>query len=127
MTERQRDTPYSVPSTEQRRGIKSRAISFYGGLLVIAPLTYLVHEAAHWLTGTALGHDMSFSINGVSPAGAITAHDHLLISAAGPLMTLVQEIIAFLLVRSRDSVVAYGVLFFALMMRPRPWGSACST
>ena len=104
------------------RNIRRVGVSFYGWLLVIAPLTYLVHEAAHWLTGTALGHDMSFSINGVSPAGAITAHDHLLISAAGPLVTLAQGIIAFLLVRSRDSVVAYGVLFFALMMRATATG-----
>jgi len=104
------------------RNIRRVDSSFYGLLLVIAPLTYLVHEAAHWLTGTALGHVMSFSINGVSPAAATSVRDHILIAAAGPLVTLLQGIVAFMLVRTRDSVAAYGVLFFALMMRATAMG-----
>ena len=99
------------------RHIRRAGPSFYLFLLVIAPLTYLIHEAAHWLMGEALGHAMSFSINGSGPSSPTSVRDHLLISAAGPAMTLMQGVVAFLLVRGRDSLIAYGVLFFALAMR----------
>ena len=104
------------------RNIRRVDSRFYVLLLIIAPLTSLVHEAAHWLTGVALGHTMSFSINGVGAAAGTSVRDHILIAAAGPLVTLLQGIVAFMLVRSRDSVAAYGVLFFALMMRATAMG-----
>ena len=33
--------------------------SFYGWLAIITVAAYLVHEAAHWLVGAALGYEVS--------------------------------------------------------------------
>lgn len=91
--------------------------SFYGVFAVIAVATYLIHEAAHWLVGTALGYPMSFGINSVRPGSAMTATDHLLMSAAGPAVTILTSLFAFVLVMRRQSLTAYAVLYFALFMR----------
>ena len=91
--------------------------SFYGVFAVIAVATYLIHEAAHWLVGTALGYPMSFGINSVRPGSAMTATDHLLMSAAGPAVTILTALFAFVLVMRRQSLTAYAVLYFALFMR----------
>jgi len=91
--------------------------SFYGVFAVIAMATYLIHEAAHWLVGRALGYPMSFGINSVRPGSAMTAADHLLMSAAGPAVTILIALVAFVLVMRRESLTAYAVLYFALFMR----------
>lgn len=81
--------------------------------------TYIVHEGAHWLTGEAFGYDLWVNINS---AGLMSGtyrqawHGHL-ISAAGPMFTLAQGIIAFVCVRRYKNVFAFIVLFAALMMR----------
>ncbi len=92
-------------------------VRFYGLFAVAAVLSYLVHEAAHWVAGSVLGYPMSFGINSVISGRAMTDNDHLLMSAAGPAITLVLGLIAFVLVLRRRSLIAYAVLYFALFMR----------
>ena len=84
---------------------------------VIAVASYLIHEAAHWLVGAALGYQMSYGINSVVPGSAMTATDHILMSAAGPAVTILIALVAFVLVMRRQSLTAYAVLYFALFMR----------
>ncbi len=92
---------------------------FYATLAAVVPLSFILHEAAHWLAGLALGHDTVMGLNGGSPRSptAVSASDAFLISAAGPAVTLLQGAVAFLLIRSRDWLLAYPVLFFACFMR----------
>ncbi len=90
---------------------------FYLILPLIALATFVLHEGAHWLAGVVLGHEMTVSLNSSAPVGAVSREHALLISAAGPLVTLAGGLIAFALVLARDSLAAYGVLFFALFMR----------
>jgi hypothetical protein len=90
---------------------------FYVLLLLIAVATFVLHEGAHWLAGVALGHEMTVTLNSSAPVGAVPRDHDLLIAAAGPLVTLAGGLIAFALVLTRDSLAAYGVLFFALFMR----------
>ncbi len=93
--------------------------SFYLVLIVACPLTFLLHESAHWLTGEWLGYAMTMSLNAATPSGGVfTSDTHtMLVSAAGPLITLLQAVIAFLLIQRRQIQLAYPVLFVAWMMR----------
>lgn len=91
--------------------------SFYGVFALIAVATYLIHEAAHWLTGAALGYPVSYGVNSVIPGAPMTEADHILMSAAGPAVTVLIALVAFALVLSRRSLTAYGVLYFAFFMR----------
>ncbi|AQR62802.1 hypothetical protein BZG35_14935 [Brevundimonas sp. LM2] len=92
-------------------------IGFYGRFALIAVATYLVHEAAHWAVGAALGYPVSYGINSVIPGTPMTPIDQILMSAAGPAVTVVTALIAFVLVLRRQSLTAYAVLYFALFMR----------
>lgn len=91
--------------------------SFYAWFTLVAVATYLLHEAAHWVVGAALGYPVSYGINSVIPGAPMTSVDHMLMSAAGPAVTVVTALIAFYLVMRRQSLVGYAVLYFALFMR----------
>ena len=90
---------------------------FYAWFALVAVATYLVHEAAHWLVGASLGYPVSYGINSVVPGRAMTATAHMLMSAAGPAVTVLGALIAFVVVMRRDSLIAYAALYFALFMR----------
>ncbi len=91
--------------------------SFYGVLALVAVATYLVHEAAHWLVGAALGYPVSYGVNSVVPGAPMTETHHILMSAAGPAVTVLIALAAFVVVLRRHSLTAYAVLYFALFMR----------
>lgn len=103
-----------IEMRDHRRRVGAR---FYASLLVIAVATFLVHEGAHWAMGRALGHAMVFGLNGTGPVGAVSMSDHLWISAAGVIVTLIQGAAGFLMAMRRESLVGYGMLFFAALMR----------
>ena len=90
---------------------------FYCLFAAIAVATYLIHEAAHWVMGAALGYEVSYGINSVVPGTAMTARDQILMSAAGPAITILVGLFAFILVMRRQSLTAYAALYFALFMR----------
>lgn len=91
--------------------------SFYGVFALVAVATYLVHEAAHWLAGAALGYPVSYGINSVIPGAPMSVRDHILMSAAGPAVTVLIALIAFVFVMRRRSLTAYAIVYFALFMR----------
>ena len=89
-------------------------------IIIIAILvTYILHEGAHWAMGEALGYDMWMKINSVGVVkGSYSVEWHgQLIGAAGPLMTVMQGLVAFILVRKHKAVNAFAFLFAAFMMR----------
>lgn len=92
---------------------------FYLVLILACPLTFIVHEAAHWSMGEGLGYSMTMSLNGAYPgAGAFATDAHVIwVSAAGPLITLLQALAAYALMRSGRHRLAYPFLFVAFMMR----------
>jgi hypothetical protein len=91
--------------------------AFYGLLIAIGFLTYGVHELAHWLAGLALGHDMTLRLNGVAPTTAVPPLDAMLISIAGPAVTILQAGCAAGLAVRHRSLAAYGFLYWAAFMR----------
>ncbi len=90
---------------------------FYARVAVIGVLTYLLHEALHWIVGLALGYPVTFGLNGVSSATAMTASDHILFSLAGPAVTILGALAAFVWLKRAPNLTAYAILYFAFFMR----------
>lgn len=101
----------------QTRG--SVDLRLFATLLFASLATTLVHEVGHYGMGTTLGHGMKMSLNHAAPvsAAAIPETDLLLIVAAGPLVTVLQALVAFFLIRNRGLLFAYPFLFAAWFMR----------
>jgi hypothetical protein len=91
--------------------------SFYLILFLVGLGTFIVHEFAHWLAGSALGHDMIASPNRVWATNPMPVADQVLVAAAGPLVTIVQGIIGFRLVRRRQSHLGFALIYMAFFMR----------
>ena len=86
--------------------------------LVLAFLiSNVIHEGGHWLMGTALGLDMRFGLNAVSYLSPMSALQKALADAAGPLVTIVQGIIAYVLLKRTASIKAFAFLYAAAFMR----------
>lgn len=86
-------------------------------IVVIA--SWLLHEGAHYLAGTALGYPMAMTLNTAYPTGGSysnSGHEQW-ISAAGPLFTLLSAFLVFWLMRDGRRPLLYPVLFTALYMR----------
>ena len=90
---------------------------FYVLLFLIGIGTFLVHELAHWLAGVALGHDMVATPNHVWSTSPMSVNDQALVCAAGPLVTILQGIFGFWLVRHRRSPLGFALLYMAFFMR----------
>ncbi len=107
-----------IRGTSSDRAVRPKFTAGYAGLLALVILgTFVIHEGAHWGAGTILGHQMSYGLNGSVPSAATSAGDHALISIAGPLVTILQALIALYLVRTRRSLAAFAVLYAAAFMR----------
>lgn len=96
---------------------QSTRLHFYAELFVIGIVTYILHEGAHWLAGLMLGAQMQPSLNGVRYLSAPTPGQHAFVDIAGPVMTIVQAALAFVLVRRSGSLRAFGFLYMAAFMR----------
>ncbi|KQQ88613.1 hypothetical protein [Massilia sp. Leaf139] len=90
---------------------------FYLWFVVAFLISYLVHESAHWLMGAAFGIDMEFRLNAVRYLSPMPDWQRALADAAGPLLTIAQGVIAYVLVERRASVKAFAFLYVAAFMR----------
>ncbi|HVG41660.1 MAG TPA: hypothetical protein VM888_08615 [Chitinophagaceae bacterium] len=88
-------------------------------LFVAAILTWLLHEWAHWLTGTLLGNKMVMTLNTSYPISKFYEEkgDKYLVDMAGPLITLMQAIIVFILMKYRNIKWLYPFLFVCFYIR----------
>ncbi len=85
----------------------------------IAFLTYLFHEFGHWLFGELCSNRMTLSLNNAAPtSGHFTDGSAALWSAiGGPLFTILQALIFWLILSFTKSVYAYAFMFFAVFSR----------
>jgi len=90
---------------------------FYLWFVLVFLITNLLHESGHWLMGAALGMDMKFGLNGVRYLSPTEAWQRALADAAGPLVTIVQAIVAYGVVRRNASLKAFAFLYAAAFMR----------
>lgn len=94
------------------------SIKYVSVTFIAVVFTWILHEMAHWLTGTLMGYNMLMSLNKVFPASGYNAKiDYHLVSAAGPLITLLEAIIVFILIRRRKRIVLYPFLFACFYTR----------
>ena len=82
-------------------------------------VTFLLHEATHWLTGVLLGNDMRMTLNSAYPAsGSYLESWHMgVVSATGPLFTMIQAVVVYLLMQRNRSALLYPFLLTPFLMR----------
>lgn len=90
---------------------------FYLWLVGIALLSYVLHEAAHWLAGAAFGADMHFGLNRVKLLSPLLPWQKAVMDAAGPVFTICQAFVALGFVLRTGSHKAFGFLYIAAFMR----------
>lgn len=88
-------------------------------LLLSAYASYLFHEFGHWLIGALLGNEMAISLNGSWPkSGSFLKESHsLYVSIGGPGFTILQAVIALVIIEKYKSLYAYPFLIFPLVFR----------
>ncbi len=82
-------------------------------------LTSLLHELAHWVTGELLGNRMAMNLNAAFPVNGIYLqpwHAHI-VTAAGPIFTVLQGLVVYLLTQKYKNKFLYLFLLTALIMR----------
>jgi hypothetical protein len=87
--------------------------------LAAVATTWIIHEFAHWLTGELLGNDMAMTLNGGYPlAGEHKEHWHtILIDTAGPAVTIIQALIAWLVIKKKNYIILFPFLATCFYMR----------
>ncbi|WP_421889244.1 hypothetical protein [Marinoscillum sp.] len=99
---------------------KKVSLSYVIATSVAVIFTWAIHEFAHWLTSESFGHETIMRLNGTSPIDGqkVTDWQRVFISAAGPLITLLQAFIVFLILKSgKWNKNLYPFLFTAFYMR----------
>lgn len=89
------------------------------GILAVF-LTWIIHEFAHWLTSELLGYETIMRLNGTSAVqGENTTDLHkVIISISGPIVTILQGLIIFMLLKLKGwNKYLYPFLFIAFYMR----------
>lgn len=102
--------------------------SFFPWLVVVFFITKLLHESAHGLMGAALGIDMRFGLNVVRYITPAEPWQRMLADAAGPVVTILQGVLAYVLVRRSASPTAFAFLspaWSAFSIRTTRRASAC--
>lgn len=92
-------------------------VSFFPWLVLVFFITNLVHEAAHWLMGAALGMEMRFGLNAVRYLSPTLDWQRALADGSGPLVTIAQGIAAYFLVKRGGPAGAFAFLYAAAFMR----------
>lgn len=95
-------------------------LKFIASTIIVVFLTFFIHEFAHWLTSEYLGYETIMRLNGVSPVPGQHSTDlhNIITSAAGPVITIIQGLLAFVFLKFRQwNKYVYAFLFTALFMR----------
>ncbi len=91
--------------------------TFYIKLFLVGVATFAVHEFFHWIAGIALGYEMVITPNRVFSTTSTSFVDRQIISFSGPFITYIQAFIGYLLVRNRQSLIGFAMLYMAFFMR----------
>ncbi|MEM7353538.1 MAG: hypothetical protein AAF657_22260 [Acidobacteriota bacterium] len=92
---------------------------YFAWVAASVALTWLIHELAHWATGTLLGYRMYMTLNsaGLAAGEYEIAWHGLAVSSAGPVITLLQAGVVFLILRKTPIAALYPFLFVPFYMR----------
>lgn len=95
-------------------------IRMIAGIVVLVIASFFFHELSHYLMGEALGYDMVMTMNTVNLAdGQTYTHNwhRQLVSAGGPIFTIITAIIGFAVLSKKDHIYVYIILFIAFIQR----------
>jgi hypothetical protein len=94
-------------------------IRFFLLFIPVAFFSYLFHEFGHWTVGEILGNRMVYSLNYVWPRdGHYVQESHnLYVSIGGPAFSILQAVIALLLIERSAALYAYPFAFFPMFNR----------
>lgn len=86
---------------------------------IIVLFTWLLHEFSHWVVSEILGYDTTLRLNATSPVQGSykQTEDHILISIAGPIITIFQAVLAYILLKPQWNKALYLLLFTPFYMR----------
>lgn len=81
--------------------------------LLAVVITFVVHEFTHWMMGEFLGYEMRMTLNTAYPSARKYDKDwhYAVISAVGPLITLIQASIFYQLIKQYANKYFYPFLF----------------
>lgn len=101
--------------------MKEIKINFlYFALTAIAVfLSFELHELCHFFTGEFLGNKMAMTLNSGYPVNGFYLKDwhYTVVSAAGPLFTIIQAMLFYFILRKNDNYYLYPFLFTAFFIR----------
>lgn len=90
-------------------------------VLVLATLfTFFFHEMSHWLAYKLMGYDAGFTLNRaflVDSELSLSATERIITSAAGPIFTIIQAIVCYVIIIKRKQILLYPFLFLPFIMR----------
>lgn len=94
-------------------------VRFFLLFVPVAYFSYLFHEFGHWSVGEILGNRMVYSLNYVSPEdGRYLQQNHdVYVSIGGPGFSVLQAVIALLIIEKYRARFAYPFVFFPMFNR----------
>jgi hypothetical protein len=95
---------------------------------VAVAFTFAVHEGAHWAMGELLGYDMYLRVNsaGLARGAYESEFQGMLVTAAGPAVTVLQGLIAYACIQWWQSAAAFPFLLSSFLMRSLAAGVSIS-
>ncbi len=101
--------------------MKLKKYTLYIIVIAVATfLTFFFHEMSHWLAYELLGYDAGFTLNGASLKDSsiqLSKTERIIASGSGPLFTLIQAIIFYIVLKKRKTILLYPFLFIPFIMR----------
>ena len=99
---------------------KKITFKYFLAVLVATIFTWLIHEFTHWFTSELFGYETIMQLNGTSLVEGEnpTELQKAIISISAPIVTILQAIIVFIILKTRDwNTYLYPFLFTAFYMR----------
>lgn len=95
-------------------------LKYFRVLILATFLTFFFHEMSHWIAYELLGYNAGFTLNGASvkdTATKLSKTERIITSAAGPIFTIIQAIVFFIILKKGKNIFLYPFLFLPFVMR----------
>jgi len=94
-------------------------LKFFLLFIPAAYASYLFHELGHWAVGELLGNRMVYTLNYVWPrdGGYIQANHEVIVSIGGPAFSILQAVLALLVIEKTKALYIYPFAFFPAFSR----------
>ena len=91
--------------------------SYVAVFIMAVFLSWTLHELAHWAVGEYLGYKMVMTLNRCYPINGQFSKDlhYQIISAAGPIFTLSEAFLVFILIIRRKRILFYPFIFICFI------------